>query len=181
MAVLAPVLASSQTPETYIIDPHPSGKPPGSDVNVTYEKTIGLFTSKTIPSVVLGTGRGLYLYTSSSGELSGPWVRSTIDAVGEFYESSAALLKAGDAYPGVVVSRSRQIVWYSNPMNRGGDPSQPWPMQIINPNAGCHDLHLADVDQDGRLDVVCSATTRQGTLSFIAFQDVRMVVSQLVV
>jgi hypothetical protein len=171
MAALAPVLASGQTLGPYIIDPHPSGKPPGSDVNVTYEKTIGFFTSKTIPSVVLGTGSGLYLYTSSSGELSGPWVKSTIDPVGEFYESSAALLKAGDAYPGLVVSRSRQIVWYSNPMNRGGDPSQPWPMQIISPNAGCHDLHLADVDQDGRLDVLCSATTRQGTLSFIAFQD----------
>jgi hypothetical protein len=140
-------------------------------VNVTYEKTIGFFTSKTIPSVALGTGRGLYLYTSSSGELSGPWVKSTIDPVGEFYESSAALLKAGDAYPGLVVSRSRQIVWYSNPMNRGGDPSQPWPREIINPDAGCHDLRLADVDQDGRLDVVCSAAAALDTLSFIAFQD----------
>src|SRR5712664_359562 len=127
LAALAPVLASGQTPETYIIDPHPPGKPGGSNVNMTLVKTIGFFTSKTLPSVVLGTGRGLYLYTSSRGGLSGPWVRSTIDPVGEFYEQSAAFLKAGDTYPGVVVSRSRQLVWYSNPINRGGDPSQPWP------------------------------------------------------
>jgi hypothetical protein len=64
MAAFAPVLASGQTLGPYIIDPHPPGKPPGSNVNVTYEKTIGFFTSKTLPSVVLGTGRGLYLYTS---------------------------------------------------------------------------------------------------------------------
>ena len=171
MAALAPVVASSQAPETYIIDPYPAGKPGGSNVNMSLVKTLGFFTSKTIPSVVSGTGRGLYLYTSSSGELSGRWVRSTIDPVGEFYESSAAFLKAGDTYPGVVASRSRQLVWYSNPINRGGDPSQPWPMVIINPYAGCHDLRVGDVDQDGLPDIVCSATTRQGTLNFVAFQD----------
>ena len=95
-------------------------------MKVSYVKTIGFFTSKTIPSVVSGTDRGLYLYTSSSGELSGPWVKSTIDPVGEYYEQVAALLKPGDTYPGVVVSRSiesggppYQLVWYSNPKNRG--------------------------------------------------------------
>jgi hypothetical protein len=171
MAALAPALASSQTPETYIIDPYPSGKPPDSKVNMTLVKTVGFFTSKTIPSVVMGAARGLYLYTSSSDELSGPWVKNTIDPDGEYYERSAAFLKAGDTYPGVVVSRSRQLVWYSNPKNRGGDPSQRWPMEIINPYAGCHDLVVGDVDQDGLPDIVCSATTLKSTLSFIAFQN----------
>jgi hypothetical protein len=178
MAALAPVVASSQPPETYIIDPYPAGKPGGNNLNMSLVKTIGFFTSKTMPSVVSGTGRGLYLYTSSSGELSGPWVKSTIDPVGEFYEQSAAFLKAGDTYPGVVVSRSRQsagqpyqLVRYSNPMNRGGDPSQPWPMEIINPSAGCHELRVGDVDGDGLLDIVCSGTMAGGTLNFIAFQN----------
>jgi hypothetical protein len=178
MVALAPVVASGQTPETHIIDPYPAGKPEGSNVKVSYVKAIGFFTSKTMPSVVSGTDRGLYLYTSSSGELSGPWVKSTIDPVGEYYEQVAALLKPGDTYPGVVVSRSiksggppYQLVWYSNPKNRGGDPSQPWPMEIINPYAGCHELRVGDVDGDGLLDVVCSATTAGGTLNFIVFQD----------
>jgi len=170
MAALAPALASSQTPETYIIDPYPSGKPTDSKVNMTLVKTVGFFTSKTIPSVVMGTARGLYL-PSHLYELSGPWVKSMIDPDGEYYERSAAFLKAGDTYPGVVVSRSRQLVWYSNPKNRGGDPSRPWPMEIINPYAGCHDLDVGDVDQDGLPDIVCSATTLKSTLSFIAFQN----------
>jgi hypothetical protein len=58
-------------------------------------------------------------------------------------------------------------------MNWGGDSTQPWKFQIINLNAGCHDLRIADVDQDGQADIVCSATTLQNTRSFIAFQDDR--------
>jgi hypothetical protein len=149
MAALAPMVASGQTLEPYIIDAHPtSGKPGNRNVDISYVKTIGFFTSTIVPSVVSGMNRGLYLYTTSSGKLSGPWVRSTIDPVGEFYEQVAAFLRPGDSYPGIVASRSPQmdgpyqLVWYSNPKNRGGDPSQPWPMEIINPDAGCHELRL---------------------------------------
>src|SRR5260370_36064558 len=110
-----------------------------------------------------GDEGGLYLYSSSSGDLSGPWVRTAIDPVGDFYERTAAFLNPGDTYPGVVASRSGQVVWYYNPMNRGGDPTQPWESQIINPNGGCHDLHIADVDQDGLPDIVCSAALMHHT------------------
>src|SRR5262249_23793137 len=170
VVALVPVLASGQTPKTHVIDAYPVGKPGGREVKYTLVKTVGYFTSKTFPSVVLGTSRGLYLYTSSSGTLSGPWVRTTIDPDGKFYESSAASQKAGDTYPGIVISRSRQLVWYSNPMNKGGDATQRWPMEVINPRAGCHDLKLGDMDRDGLPDIVCSATANDSTLSFIAFQ-----------
>jgi len=98
-------------------------------------------------------------------------VKTTIDPAGDFYERSAAFLFPGDTYPGVVASRSGQLVVYFNPMNWGGDPTQLWPAWVINPNAGCNDLHVADLDQDGLPDVVCSATSALGTKSFIAFQN----------
>jgi hypothetical protein len=175
MVALAPMLASGQTVQTFTIDPYPSGNPTGSAGYAALEKMVGFFTSTTMPSVVVGMNgnrgeAGMYLYTSSSGNLSGPWVRTAIDPIGDFYEGSAAFMNSGDTYPGIIASRSRQIVWYHNPMNSGGDPTQPWKSQIISPNAGCHDLHIADVDQDGLPDVVCSASPLEDTHSLIAFQ-----------
>jgi hypothetical protein len=177
MAAFNPVMASSQTVPNYIIDMQPAGRQAGRDVDISYVKLLGFFTSKTMPNAVLGMSRGLYLYTSPSNKLSGPWAKSAIDPVGEFYEQAAALLKPGDAYPGIVVSRGPKmdgpykLVLYSNPLNRGGNPSEPWPMEVINPDAGCHELRVGDVDGDGLLDVVCSATQAGRTLSFIAFQN----------
>jgi hypothetical protein len=177
MAALTPVVASTQTVPNYIIDGHPVGRQAGRDVDISYVKLLGFFTSKTMPNVVMGMSRGLYLYTSSSNKLSGPWVKSAIDPAGEFYEQAAALLKSGDTYPGIVASRAPkmdgpyQLVLYSNPLNRRGTAGEPWPMEIINPEAGCHELRVGDVDGDGLLDVVCSATQVGGTLSFIAFQN----------
>src|SRR5690349_16788149 len=165
IAAFSPMLAYGQTVQDIIIDPNPfPGKPT--------EKTVDFFTSTTVPSVIIGTlgwGGGMYLYTSSSGDLSGPWIKTAIDPAGDFYERSEALLYPGDTYPNIVASRSAQLVVYFNPANWGGDPTQPWPIQIINPNAGCNDLHVVDVDQDGWPDVVCSAIAGVGTKSFIAF------------
>jgi hypothetical protein len=47
VAVLAPAVASGQTVQDFIIDPSPPAAP--------LEKTIGYFTSTTVPSVVLGS------------------------------------------------------------------------------------------------------------------------------
>ncbi len=174
---LVPDATSGQTVSTYVIDPHPAGRQAGRDENISYVKLIGFFTSEVMPSVALGMSHGLYLYTSPGDRLSGPWIKNTIDPAGEFYEQAAALPKAGEAYPDIVTSRSArmdgpyQLVLYSNPLNRGGNPRRPWPMQVINAEAGCHELRVADVDQDGLPDIVCSATKAGGTLSFIAFQN----------
>jgi hypothetical protein len=113
-AVLAPAVASGQTVQDFIIDPSPPAAP--------LEKTIGYFTSTTVPSVVLGSSSGdggpggIHLYLSS-GDLSGPWTMSIIDPEGDFYERARPFLFPGDTYPGVVASRSGQLVWYFNPLN----------------------------------------------------------------
>src|SRR5215469_4150873 len=162
VGTLAPVLAFGKTVQNFIIDPSPPGRP-------VLEKTVDYFTSRTMPSVVLGSS-GIYLY-QSGGNLSGPWTMSVIDPEGDFYERARAFTYPGDPYPGVVASRSGQLVWYANPLNSGGDPAQPWPRILINPNAGCHDLHVADLDGNGKPDIACSATFFAGTQSFIAFQN----------
>jgi hypothetical protein len=70
-----------------------------------------------------------------------------------------------------MASRSGQLVWYYNPMNWGGDPTQPWSFQVINPNAGCHDMRIVDVEQSGFPAVVCSSVFFGGTSDFIAFNN----------
>jgi hypothetical protein len=147
------------------------------------EKVIGYFTSTTVPSIVVGfagTPGGLYLYTSTSGSIDGPWQQTVIANSGDAYERAVAFTYPGDVYPGVVASiqpagsSNHQIIWYQNPKNRGLDPTaDPWSVQVINPNSGCHDIRLADIDGDGKLDVVCSGSTVMHTGSFVAFQDDR--------
>jgi hypothetical protein len=96
---------------------------------------------------------------------------TTIDPAGDFYERARPFLYPDDTYPGVMASRSGQLVWYYNPLNWGGDPTQPWPMEVINPNAGCHDLHIVDLDGNGLPDVVCSSVFFAGTQAFIAYEN----------
>jgi hypothetical protein len=170
VAGLGPAVAFGHTVQDFIIDPSPPGGP--------IERAIGYFTSTTAPSVVLGSGSGhggpggFYLYRSS-GDLSGPWTMSIIDPSGDAYERARPFLFPGDTYPGLVASRDGQLVWYANPLNWGSDPTQLWPMVVINPNAGCHDLHIVDLDADGKQDIACSAVFFAGTQSFIAYQNDR--------
>src|SRR4051794_18479449 len=113
VTALAPAVASGQAVQDFIIDPSPPAAP--------LEKAIGYFTSTTLPSVVLGSSSadggpgGFYLY-QSSGDLSGPWRRSTIDPSGDAYERARPFLFPGDTYPGVIASRDGQLVWYANPL-----------------------------------------------------------------
>src|SRR5258707_7268934 len=129
-----------------------------------------------MPSVVLGSSSGdggpggYYLYQSANG-LNGPWTMTTIDPVGDAYERTRAFTWPGDTFPGFMASRSGQLVWYYNPMNWGGDPTQPWGYQVINPNAGCHDMRIVDVEQSGFPAVVCSSVFFGGTSDFIAFNN----------
>jgi hypothetical protein len=170
VAALAPAVASGHTVQDFIIDPSPPAGP--------LERAIGYFTSTTLPSVVLGSAishggpGGFYLYRSS-GDLSGPWTISIIDPSGNAYERARPLLFPGDTYPDLITSRDGQLVRYDNPLNEGRDPTQPWQMIVINPNAGCHDLHIGDLDSDGKQDIVCSAVFFAGTRSFIAYQNDR--------
>jgi len=163
VAMLVPRPASAQSVQNFIIDSAPPAAP--------LEVTVDYFTSPTTPSVVLGSatndlgpgGRGYYLYQSAN-DLNGPWTMTTIDPEGDAYEIARAFTWPGDTFPGVMASRSGQLVWYDNPTNWGGEPTQPWPMEVVNPNAGCHDMHVVDLDQDGLPDIVCSSTVYGGTV-----------------
>lgn len=157
---------------------------PGSQVQaigLPLEKVVGYFTSAALPSVIVGfagSPGGLYLYTSTSGSITGPWRQTVIASAGNAYERAVAFTFPGESYPGVIASiqppgsRKYQIILYKNPKNRGLDPTtSPWGAQVINPRSGCHDIRLADMDGDGKRDVVCSASKILGTGSFIAFQN----------
>jgi len=153
------------------------------------EKVVGYFTSTTLPSVVVGfqpnnSQGGLYLFTSTTGQLTGPYQPTALVAAGDAYERAVAFTYPGDTYPGIIASiepsgaSNHQIIWYRNPANSGGNPLDPkqWGVQVINPSHGCHDLRLIDMDGDGKLDVVCSSSLVLGsegenTPSFIAFQN----------
>ena len=83
---------------------------PGSQVQaigLPLEKVVGYFTSATLPSVVVGFGGspgGLYLYTSTSGSITGPWRQTAIASSGSAYESAVAFTFPGESYPGVIAS-----------------------------------------------------------------------------
>jgi hypothetical protein len=138
------------------------------------EKAIDYFTATDFPSVIVGNGRGgVYLYRSSSGELKGPWLRSTIAAKGSAYERARPIKFPNDRYPDLVASISNQIVLFENPQNRGADVTRPWRAHVINPDHGCHDIRLEDLDGDGKLDIVCSGAISLRAPSFVAFQQDR--------
>jgi FG-GAP-like repeat len=173
--LLVPLLLSvhlfAQTASVNVIDPNPNSN--GSD---ELEKVVDFFTSTTIPSAVLGQGDqpagpgGMYLYTTSNPS-TGPWTKSTIEPNGNFYERAKALLFPGETYPDIIASDNSNLVRLVNPKNSGGDPTQPWPIVTINPNAGCHDINFADIDGDGKIDIVCSASSILGSSSSIAYQN----------
>jgi hypothetical protein len=161
---------------TTVADPAPKGIPCTGDV---LEKTLGFFTSTSVPSVIVGRGEytkaftcsetgGLFL-TRSTGEIDGQWVTTAISSSGNFYERSKLYVVPGDVWPSVVVSELVDTALYRNPKNTGGDPTQPWPKVIVNPSRGCHDMKIADIDGDGYLDLVCSAVVIEDTGSFIAY------------
>jgi hypothetical protein len=152
-----------------VIDDHfPVGEP--------LEKAIDYFTSPTFPSVVIGNGRGgLYLYRSTTDQIQGPWKRSIIVGKGSAYERARPIKFAGDAYPDLVASIGNQIILFDNPGNRGNKAAvtRPWPSHVVNPNHGCHDIRIEDLDGDGKVDIVCSGAISLRAPEFVAFQNDR--------
>src|SRR6516225_6059134 len=83
---------------------------PGSQVQaigLPLEKVVGYFTSAALPSVIVGfagSPGGLYLYTSTSGSITGPWRQTVIASAGNAYERAVAFTFPGESYPGVIAS-----------------------------------------------------------------------------
>jgi hypothetical protein len=160
-----------------IIDSNPSNA--GSD---TLEKTLVDINGDGKLDAVLGEGTdgfnasntpgGMFWYQApSDGNLNEPWIKHTIAATGNFYERSVAYDVNGDGAMDIIASDNNQLVWFQNPRGSGGDDTQPWTMHVINPNAGAHDIRLADIDGDGKMDIVCSGSSGLGTHGYVAFQN----------
>ena len=188
IAMLAPGLSAAQTVQNFVIDPNPTSWRPEiasfvkeiktflkREKTGALEKVVDYFTSTTNPSVVNANNGGIggiYLYVNE-GSLTGIWKRHQI-GYGNCYEHAETFKYPGDKYPGIIASCDNRLVWFENPANSGGDPLSIWPANVIYGNSGCHDFTLADVDGDGKLDVVCSSAAVLGNMqNFILYQDDR--------
>jgi hypothetical protein len=188
VAMLVPRLSAAEAVQNFIIDHNPTRWHAGlttlfkdirgflkNEKAASLEKVVDYFTSTTNLSVVNanngGVG-GIYLYVND-GSLTGIWTRHQI-GYGDFYEHAAAFKYPGDKYPGIIASCDNRIVWFENPANSGGDPFSIWPTNVLYANSGCHQFALADVDGDGKLDVICSSAMSLGDMqNFILYQNHR--------
>ena len=103
---------------------------------------------------------GIYWYSyPTSGGVQGKWTRHTIVGSGNAYEDMLTFDVNGDGAADLIASYNNssgvyQIVWFENPRGSGGDPTQPWVEHAIGPGYGENNLELADIDGDGKLDIV---------------------------
>src|ERR1700722_18509756 len=121
--------------------------PPDS---IHFEKAIGNFTSTSYPSYFLGTSSNGYVYDISTDK------SCSLGVPGYYYERSRTYTFPGDQYAGVMGSLEPSTVWLENPLNVGGNVCNGWNAQVINPNLGAHDMHIVDLDGDGKMDVLAS-------------------------
>jgi regulation of enolase protein 1 (concanavalin A-like superfamily) len=109
---------------------------------------------------------GIYWYEfPHSGNPNDTWNKHTILPAGVAYEDMEAGDVNGDGVVDIVASMNGPVYWFENPRGSGGDRAQdPWRMHLITGgNSGGRSLALADLDGDGKLDVL--------TDSYIAFQN----------
>jgi hypothetical protein len=141
-----------------------SAQPPDS---AHFEKAIGNFTGTSYPSFFLGTDSNGYIYDTQTGK------SCSLGIPALYYERSRSFTYPGDRYPGVIASLYTRVAWLENPLNWGGSLCNDWGVQIINPNRGAHDLHLVDLDGDGKLDVLASGAQLPNNIAtgFLSFQN----------
>jgi hypothetical protein len=66
-----------------------------------------------------------------------------------------------------VISNRPTINWYENPSAQGGDVTQTWKSHMIWSGGSSHDLNIADINRDGKVDV---AIRMQSGPSFVFLQ-----------
>jgi hypothetical protein len=140
--------------------------PPGTTVEKTLADIQG--TGQLEPVIGLeqydvdgsNSNGGIYWYSyPTSGGVQGTWTIHTIINDGNAYEDMTALDVNGDGAVDIIASYNNtsgnyQIVWFENPLGSGGDPTQLWVQHVIGPGLGENNLKIADIDGDGKLDIV---------------------------
>ena len=82
------------------------------------------------------------------------WTKHKIDD-GTFTTDMAVGDIDGDGHLDVIIPSNVGLIWYRNPVGDGGDPTQPWEAINVSPDgARMHDVQVADLDGDGKLDIV---------------------------
>jgi hypothetical protein len=105
-------------------------------------------------------------YHSPGGNLGGSWVRHDIGTATTAFTTQCAPADVnGDGAPDIVTpdtgASAGPLLWFENPRGRGGNPAtDPWVRhEIGSPTYFMHDVAVADLDGNGRLDVVTRSTT----------------------
>ncbi|NLF29691.1 MAG: VCBS repeat-containing protein [Planctomycetes bacterium] len=100
--------------------------------------------------VASADGDGVFWYEAPT------WTKHRIGD-GSFTTAMAVGDIDGDGYLDVVVPSAGKpyapLYWYRNPMASGRSPTEPWDRHVIGTPKGRHDVLLADLDGDGRLEV----------------------------
>jgi hypothetical protein len=162
---LAPINPSDAVPfQQIVIDQHPGTQP-------VVKQLVDVTNSGHLDAVVghaddLGGG-GLFWYQyPASGNPADPWIKHTIDATADVYESARAadisghVDSHGNPVNDLVVAEAGTIVWYENPLGDGLNPATaPWTKHVIGTitQGPSHDMAVADLDGDGKLDVAMNA------------------------
>ena len=112
-------------------------------------------------------GGGLDWYQfPASGKATDPWTEHVIDAKADVYEAAYPANFGhkdtnGKPVTDLIVTERGTIVWYENPLGTGGNPiTGTWTKHIVGTlsQGATHELTLADVDGDGKFDIVSNDT-----------------------